>query len=320
MESIRSILVYASLEDEAFTSLKVAASVARTSGASLSIVRVLGDPGRLRRWGTDRDDASQLRATLENHHRDLLERHVAPLRADGIEASIDLCWGRPWIELLHRVIRDRHDLVVKTASGSARGRGLYLGSTALHLIRESPCPVWVVGDRADATGLRVVVAVDVDPDPATAAMATRILRVGAQLASNGGELHCAFALRPLDEPLPSRHDAKVARVQRLEDVVRTARSEIESLVDRSGIKTETCRIHVLHGDVPEAIPRLARREKVDVVVLGTANRVDPQVSPCGETAELLARSLRCGVLALQPGDAEDRIERLEPIERAWGDR
>ena len=85
MESIGSILVYASLEDEAFTALKVAASVARTSGASLSIVRVLGDPGRLRRWGTDPDDTASLRQTLERHHREVLERHVAPLRADGIE-------------------------------------------------------------------------------------------------------------------------------------------------------------------------------------------------------------------------------------------
>lgn len=304
MGSLRSILVYASADDEDFAALTLAASLARSSGASLTLVRVLDDVDHGWLRGRRADEASTLREILEKHHRGLLEAHAVPTRAAGTEVRIELGWGAPWRELLRFVARDGHDLVVKAAEGAVRGRGPYLGSTALHLIRESPCPVWIVGDRTERSGLRVVAAIDVRPDSDVRTMSGRVIRLAGRIASDGGELHCAFALRPLDDCLASHLSAEDPHGRLRRRVVAGLRCEIEGLVAAAGIERGRCRIHVLHGDLSEAIPRLVERHGIDLVVLGAANRAEAAGATFAESADALARSLRCGVLALGAGRSE----------------
>ena len=50
MHPFENILVYAPLEDEAFLALEQAASLAHPVGARLTVVRVLEDGGRIKRW------------------------------------------------------------------------------------------------------------------------------------------------------------------------------------------------------------------------------------------------------------------------------
>ena len=52
--------------------------------------------------------------------------------------------GTPYLEIIREVLRNKHDLVMKTAMGIGRLGELLFGSTATHLMRKCPRPVWVI--------------------------------------------------------------------------------------------------------------------------------------------------------------------------------
>jgi nucleotide-binding universal stress UspA family protein len=300
MHPFENILVYASLEDEANLAIEQAASLARPVGARLTVVRVLEDGGPIQRWTQRGLGATRMRGLIEQSQRDLLESQVKPLREVGLDVRVEILWGTPWLELVHRVLRDRHDLVVKTAEGAARGRGLFFGSTALHLIRKCPCPVWVVGSVDDARRRRVLAAIDPAEDETRSAIARRILELSESMAGEDGEVHAVSAWRAEGETLLHPR----VRPEELAEYVRSARdtasSRLERILAAGGDPVDPENVHLLKGDPRDVLPALVDREKYDLVVMGSLGRVGIAGFLIGETAETLIRSVRCSVLVVKP--------------------
>ena len=296
------ILVYAPLEDETHISLEEAARLARASGGSLHVLRVLD----AQRWlGSAQPDSARgkrLCAFLEESQRETLESLVAPLRASGLEVHTQLSWGTPWLELVRTVLRESCDLVVKTAEGVARGTGLFFGSTALHLVRKCPCAVWIVSAPSQGRTPRVLAAIDpqVD-DPVRCGLARRILNAASSLSEFlGGELHAAAVWPPAAvRPLEGRLDRgeSDAWLHTLESEARLGLDKITSEADPA-LPGE--RMHLLEGDVRRVLPELIAREGFDVLAMGSLGRVGISGLLIGDTAETLIRSVRCSVLVLKP--------------------
>ena len=260
-QPFESILAYASLEDEAFIAIDQAASLARQSRASLTVVSVLPDAGRLGLWrrGADTPDC---RGILERGQRELLEAQVARLRDEDLDVRVEIRWGTPWLELIHCVLRDGHDLVVKTAEGAARGRGLFFGSTALHLVRKCPCPVWVVSGSGDAGQRRVLAAIDPTEDETRSAIAQRILNLAISMAGEGGDLHVASAWQATGETLIRSR----IRPEELAEYVRFAKEDAHERLGRilatSGDAVKPERVHLVKGDPREVLPDLVRTREL----------------------------------------------------------
>jgi len=77
-----------------------------------------------------------------------LEQLVKGLHRD-LRVEVRVLMGTPFLEIVRAVLRDGHDLVIKDTEG--RAAGTLFGSTALHLLRKCPVPVWI--DRPGLPGL-----------------------------------------------------------------------------------------------------------------------------------------------------------------------
>ncbi len=187
------ILVLSPHEDRAGCAVNLAAELAQRTGAKVTLLRVL-------ERNLTTSDSSQLEDP-ESWIRDLLTevetRRVGDLtdrfRSRGIEVCVEVRWGVPWETVLELVERDRHDLVVKPASGMSHAGRVFFGYTALQLFRRCPCPVWVVGDEGRLPK-RILAAIDPTGAARRRAAAMRILdwaeRVGTWA---DGPVHVATA-------------------------------------------------------------------------------------------------------------------------------
>ena len=113
---------------------------------------------------------------IEDALREDIESRLAPLRSEGLDLSVQLARGSPWLEVTYAVLREGYDLVIKAASGSDAKRMPFIGSTAVHLIRKCPCPVWIVGDVWEGSGGRILAAIDPVDEGTRRAHAQEILK------------------------------------------------------------------------------------------------------------------------------------------------
>ena len=81
--------------------------------------------------------------TLIDKAKDVLHELVARFTADGVEADLDVRFGKSWIEIIRRVLTNEHDLVVVGTRHFGTLQGYLLGSTGIKLLRKCPCPVWI---------------------------------------------------------------------------------------------------------------------------------------------------------------------------------
>ena len=74
--------------------------------------------------------------------------------------------------------------------------------------------------------------------------------------------------------------------------------------------------HLIKGEAREIIPDLARRDRVEFVVMGTVTRTDVQGLFIGNTAEAILNQLECSVLAVKPPGFESPVRLDGAEERA----
>jgi nucleotide-binding universal stress UspA family protein len=295
----RRILAYVPLEDENMIAAEQAASLARRYQARLSLLRVLRDPGIGGwSWSQEVDDA---RRAIASEQRALLDTRADHLRQQGLDVDTDIRWGTPWLEVTHAVLRNGHDLVVKTAEGALRKRRWLFGSTALHLIRKCPAAIWVVGRTGGADARRVLAAVDPGDEPTRTEVARRVLDVGLLMSGPDGDLHAVSAWSaPHVHFLRSRAVPDEAITRYVRDAREMARTGLQRAVHAAGGPLWSGRVHLVEGEPEQVIPAFVTRHKIELVVMGSVGRVGLEGILIGETAETVIRSVQCSVLVVKP--------------------
>jgi len=302
MNKLQRILAYSPAEDESLKAVQQASWLARATGASVTVLRVLDGGPRLNplRPRADGPVSAKLREMIENALREEIDSQLAPFKDEGFELRVEIRWGTPWLETTYSVLRDKHDIVIKAASGADTKRLPFMGSTALHLIRKCPCPVWIVGDVWSGAGGRILAAIDPSSEGTRPAHAQEILNWALALAGEEGELHTASAWRASGETLlrgrigPDEMDEYVRTAQE------EARSGLAKLLENSDGALLPERAHLLKGHPREVLPSFAEQKKFDLVVLGSIGRVGVAGLLIGETAETFIRSVRSSVFAVKP--------------------
>ncbi|HMR79346.1 MAG TPA: universal stress protein, partial [Polyangiaceae bacterium] len=238
---------------------------------------------------------SELRDFIAASERTHLQNRAKELLGD-IEHSVEVAWGRPSLAVIRRVLWSGHDLVIKVARGRESGRRLYFGSTAMHLMRKCPCPVWIVGAQPDSAPT-ILAAIDpgMPTDLPRALFARRILERAQRLArTTGARLHVAHAwdtgrlhaLRVRRNPIAAKNIEKARAA--------AARSAVQAVVD--GDET----LHLLRGPADEVIPLLARQLQAHTIVIGSVGRSGISGILIGEMAEEILSRVDCGVLCVKP--------------------
>lgn len=317
MERFTNILCVVEAEGGEETVRRAVARAMR-NGASLTVATVQPPP-LLWSAGVRRADEFRDRAAAEN--RRLLEALVEPYRAMLPALSISLIHHAfPHVGIIQRVLRENHDLLVYGGRDDRGVAGRLRGTTVRHLLRKSPCPLWIVRSRPNGIYRRILVAVDLareEDDVGARELNDTLLQLAHSLArTEEAELHVVhawqfFATGTLNDPrLPLAESTLVEQMKRA--TVEHQRRLDERLVpyDDESVEVET---HLVRGDARTAIPGLAESLRVDLVVMGTVGRSGIQGLLIGNTAESVLPSLQSSVLTVKPPGWESPIRLPEAI-------
>lgn len=317
MKRFKNILLYAGGEVSPQPAIDRGVELAKSNNARLTLVDVL--PEEFSGPGMARPVAAELDRRLIAARHDELEEMALPLRDLGVDVAARVLTGRTFVEIILEVQRREHDLVMKTAQGSAAGIGGLLGSTALHLLRKCPCPVWVV-KPGDAESRRVVAAIDPNlEDPAGDSLSRTVLELASSLArSSGLELEIVHAWRLWSESMLRSRRVNVtseevdAIVSETGEQAEAAVQQVVGQVDLSDVRH---RLTLVQGRPFEVISESTRN--AEVAVLGTLSRSGIAGVLIGNTAEKVLRQVDCSVIAVKPAGFASPIqlpsEKLERI-------
>jgi universal stress protein E len=223
---------------------------------------------------------------------------------EKLKPAVKVLTGKPFVEIIKEVVRTETDLLIIPLGRKRKTDEPLLGSTELHLIRKCPCPVWLVKPGRRKKYRKIMAAVDIDSDnPENTSLSGKILETAAFLAgTEGGELHVMHAWNLFQENmLLYRARLSHATVDRLSRKFGSDRqSRVVELIERSAPGTSAERIHIVKGDAARLIPEVAKREKIELIVMGSVGRTGIAGFFIGNTAEAILHRVDCSVLALKP--------------------
>ena len=253
-------------------------------------------------------------AVLESARR-RIEDAVAPFRK-RCEIETRVLQGSLFLEVIREVLREGHDLVIKSAE-DPEWLDRLLGSEDMHLLRKCPCPVWLVKPGAAVKHRSIVAAVDLDDAHEEDELRTRhrlnmdILEMASSLAlANFCELHVIHAWEVIGET--SMRDGFIRLPEaRVDDYVHQVKQRRETemarllseLNDRPGDGVLDCidyTAHLVKGSPRKIIPAVTKTVQADMVVMGTVARTGVPGFITGNTAEMILAQIDSSVLAIKP--------------------
>lgn len=315
MQRFKDILCVATPGSIDHVALECAVVQAGYNQARLTVVEVIDEMSRDTTLIDHTQSLEELQAKVVAGHRQGLEKLVAPW-GRKIEIQTKVLIGIPFLEIIREILRNGHDLVIKTAeSGELLDR--VFGSNDMHLLRECPCPVLLVKPKPPKSLRRILAAVDLDDDYPPKELKERhllnvqVLKMASLLTlSESAELHIVYAWDALgknilqDAPLDLSED-RIAAV--FEEVELRNKQNLNALMDEvvARLEQETSeylkpQTHLLKGVPRREIPAFSKEINADLVVMGTVARTGISGFFMGNTAEIILGQLNCSVLAIKP--------------------
>lgn len=288
-----------------------AARLADRNRARLTIfdvVPALGSRRQLVDHGGIQVDLQEM--LIEARRRDLEDLAATVMTVD---TRVEVGTGVPFISVIERVQEYGHDLVITAPDRAESSRGLRSATTTLHLLRKSPCPVWV--DDPKSWGLRdVLVAVGRLPDDGSIdPLNQTLLELGTSLARiQGGAVHLVHAWQLLGENLMRSGRVRLA-ADEVDRLVATERMRAEAAFDRIGgsVDLEGVEVHrhLRRGDASSVVSELSAEVQPGVVVMGTLARTGLGGLIIGNTAERILGQVESSVMAVKPPGFESPVRR-----------
>ena len=257
--------------------------VAEVSGARVTVMAVV--PG----------DGADARA-LEGARKRIVER-VLPLLGPGCAAEVVVSSGVPFVRIIQQVLREEHDLLIVGARRSGNYLSTIAGSTAVRLIHNCPCPVWVA-PRVFEDDERIVLSA-----LALQELSQTVVELSASVVSIlGGKWNVLHVPQYPHEGAMRLRDAEADEVEAYEKQCRDeAWAQMHALCDpvaqRLGLEPK---LWMAEGLPSEQIVMASRQLQADLVVMGTIGRSGIAGHVIGNTAERVIAALDCSVLAVKP--------------------
>lgn len=271
MQNIRSILAVVDRDERSRWLPAKAAGLARLTKARLELFLCDAERAYVRQHQYDRQAAAQAKESCLADSRQYLQALSHRLAIGDVEISLSVgCESPLYAGIVHAVEQDRPDLVVRgvgtddtgdaggATSHGRQGRAAAGGSVSVAPLEAndwllvSACPSPLLLTRGKSWKERPIIAAAVDVSSGETADLTRtILRAAAEFAkSTGGALEVVHACPP------GRPQAEIEM----------HRATLAERVREAGV--ESARIHLVVGEPAAALREFAKRESVDLIVLG----------------------------------------------------
>jgi universal stress protein E len=288
--------------------LRKAALLARTRGCDLELIHVIALPYA---------PAVSRRANLRQAAREIVEdckqkllKLASSSELNGIPTDVTVTWDYPAADgLVRQVLKRRPQLLLAESHRHARLARPFLSNTDWELIRKCPCPLWLSKSARKLDG-PVIAALDpLHAHAKPSALDDVILQHALQAARDRPARVLAFHSYAL--PTPPVVDGVVeaywiamseAERERYEAMVR---QELGRLSQRYRIPAGN-RL-VVAGDPALALPRIVKKHRAAIVVMGAVSRSALTRLFIGHTAERVLDALECDVLVVKPRGFKTRV-------------
>ena len=298
--------------------LERAVALAENNLASLTVVDVLM-PVRRGMGGRDGiPDSASMQAAIKTERQRTLGALIEPYR-EGLDIQHDVLIGTGFLQVIQTVLRNQHDLVIKPAE-DPRFLERIFGSDDMQLLRQCPCPVWLMKPAEKLSYDNIVVALDFDtfaPESAAQDLNREIIELCSSLAiAEFADLHlvhawdvpeAGFVQLWVDNPQAAALAMTQAeRAQRSEGMDRL-RQILQQNLGAEAYDYLAPSFHLRQGSAVDVIPALANELRADLVVMGTVARSGIPGLIIGNTAEAILDQLNCSVLTIKPPGFESPV-------------
>ena len=305
MHRFKNILLFHDTRPEHQLTLKRAVDLARRNQARLTVVDVIEedswDSGEIYGSPTFRE----LKQFVIKERQEKLETAIEPLSQQGLDIGAKLLFGKPFLEIIREVLRENHDLVIKAAQGEGGLQGMLFGSTAMHLMRKCPCPVWVIKKGESEHYDRIIAALDPDPsDEQRNKLSAKIMDLGTSLAKlEQSELLVVHAWLLYGETILRGGVGRMDQGE-MDRLVREAeathKGRLDDLLQKYDLQGLNYQVHLIKGEAGRVIPELAAKKEAGLIVMGTLSRSGVAGFLIGNIAEKILHKVDCSVLAVKP--------------------
>lgn len=299
MQRFHNVLVAIDTRFETQPALPYATQLAEHNKAKLKLIDVVPEFSWLARWAMPNHE--QMQQTLVQEKSRHLEALAGPLRDKGLEVTTKVLSGKTSFAIMREVLSNRHDLVVRVTKGAESRRTGFFGTTSLRLLRQCPCPVWLVRPDREARFQRVLAAIGTLPaDDAHEQLNKSIMDLALSIAKyEGGQCHVVHAWELFGKEMVRVHwpgDYVVYETKAEAQVAKT----LNAFLEPYGLNARSPGVHLLCGDTADMIARCVKQENIDLLVMGTIGRTGIPGMFIGNTAERALEHVECSVLALKP--------------------
>jgi nucleotide-binding universal stress UspA family protein len=300
MHQFKHILVATDTRFDQHQMVDEAAKLAAHSGAKLMIVDVLPEfSWTVKMSMKDHEHVVELIAQEKSK---ALNQIAEKLGDRGLEISTQVLRGKTSVEIIRAVLRNSHDLVMRTTKGKDSQEAGFFGRTSTRLLRKCPCPVWLVRPDRPPVYQNIFACVDTSSGEKTDADLNDTI---FQLAQEVSSYHkVSFALVHAwsiwnEQMLKSRMLAEKYEELRKDAEAQETRL-LDLFADRHGWKGGADQLFLLKGEAGAVIADLAKRKQADLIVMGTVARSGLQGVLMGNSAERILDRVQCDVLAVKP--------------------
>ncbi len=304
-----NILCIYSFENDSQNIVQRAIALADSLQAKLTVATFIPlSSGRLAAFL--KGDADKL---LMEERQQALEAIVAPLKG-GQDIECQIIAGTTYQEVIQHVISNDHDLLLK----ATEDKDSKFGSYDMGLLRQCPCPVWLMKQDVRPDYKNIVAAIDAKDDYPEHEQATRrelnlkVLQTAYSLAlAESADLHVVsvwsaehegamrssgFLKRPADEIDVYVEGVKNNFQKNYDSLLEEATALVGPDVE-TYLEPET---QLIKGEPKTLIPEYADKVEADLVVMGTVARTGIPGFIMGNTAENILNRLNQSVIAIKP--------------------
>ncbi len=299
MKRFKDILVIPGRPDADDPAIQRAANLAVANGARLTIaglLEALETPEYLIPLRTEAIETLNCR----------LDAAAQPARDRGVSVRTRILIGRPFLEIIRAVLVERHDLVVKIGRGRDHASAGMFGSTALHLLRKCPCPVWILDPRPVSGRHGILAAVDPSgTDPEEQSVNRKILELASSLSNlEVAPLHIVHAWQvPFEDMIRRSSFLRVSETEAssyIQGIQERHRARIDALVEPFRRISPGLSVHFVKGLPESVIADIAERHRIEIVVMASMARTGIPGLLIGNTAESVLGHLDRSILTVKP--------------------
>ncbi len=292
MKRFKDILLVSDLKPTGRAALERALALAERNQADLTIVDFLNDLPK---------SLEKIQEDVLREKQKKMEQDISSVQGQLPNVTCHVLRGRPFVEIIRKVLQDNHDLVIIQAEGKTRFKEHIFGSTSMHLMRKCPCPVWVVKPARRKKYFRILSAVKLSEyKNSDNSLNVKIMDLATSLADwDKSNLHIICAWHLYGESYLNHVSWDELRSLEKE-TKQELKIKMKKLLKSYNLNKSTTKIHVVKGESISVIPKMVKDLNIDLIVMGTVSRSGLVGILIGNTAESVLQQVNCSVLTVKP--------------------